>query len=47
MYMYKLFRTNYMQSCHLLPQNIENRTIKAFLCDILQYCATHFIFTFI
>lgn len=37
MYMYKLFRTIYMQSCHLLPQNIiiENRTKEVFLCYIL------------
>lgn len=49
MYMYKLFRTIYMQLCHLLPQNIiiENRTKEIFLCYILQYCVTHFIFTFI
>ena len=48
MYMYKLFRTIYMESCHL-PQNIiiENRTKEVFLCYILQYCVTHFIFTFI
>ena len=48
MYMYKLFRTICMQSCHL-TQNIiiENRIKEVFLCYILQYCVTHFIFTFI